>query len=286
MDKIRLGRIEYINCLPVYYAIENGAVPVEASMVKGPPTKLNRMFINGELDITPISSIEYARNSKIALILPNMSIGADGNVESILLFSKVPVTELEGRKVALTSSSATSVVLLKILFDHYYQVQVEYITQKPVLSEMLANTDAALLIGDDAMLARASMTEYDGKPLYLTDLGMAWKDFTGLRMVFALWVIHSNFVKEHTDEVEAISKAFNQAKEYGFNNVQGMVEKARIQTGLPVQVLEDYFKTIRYEFGQEEQKALLTYYDYAYKSGLIEERVKLNIWGENNWLAL
>lgn len=281
MKKIRLGQIDYINTLPVYYGIENGVVPVEASMVKGPPTKLNKMFVDGDLDITPISSIEFARNSEKAVILPNMSIGANGNVESILLFSKVPVTELEGKQVALTSSSATSVALLKILFDHYYQVQVEYLTQQPILEKMLNSADAALLIGDDAMLAVDSIKEYDGKPLYVTDLGKAWKEFTGLGMVYALWVIHGNFVKEHSDEVEAISQAFQKAKEYSFNHVSGMVDKAKQRTGLPQQVLEDYFKTIKYEFGKEEQKALLTYYDYAYKSGLIEERVKLNIWGES-----
>ncbi len=280
MEEIRLGQIDYINCLPVYYAVERGIVPFKVKMVKGPPTKLNEMFIEGKLDITPLSSIEFARHSDIAMILPNLSINADGNAESILLFSKVPVTELDGLRVCLPSSSATSVVLLKILFEHYYQVQVEYSVQKPIIDQMLKKTEAALLIGDDAMKARAGYLEWGGKPLYVTDLGWAWKEFTGQKMIYALWVIQTKFVQEYPADVEIISKAFVQAKDYGFANIPALVEKAYAKTGLPPQVLIEYFKTIQYEFGEAEQKALLTFYDYAYKSGLIKERVKLNIWGE------
>lgn len=280
MNKIRLGQVDYLNCYPVYYAIEHNQVPVHAKMIKGYPTKLNEMFLEGKLDITPISSIEFARNSDQAIILPNMSISADGDVQSILLFSKVPITELDGLNVCLTSSSATSVALLKILFEHYYQIQVQYTVQKPDLQQMLKKNDAALLIGDDALLARHGNLDYEGRPLFVIDLGHAWRDFTGLKMIYALWVIRSRFVEEHTAEIEAISKAFVDAKNFGFSHVSLLVDKAEQATGLPRPVLESYFQTIQYEFGADERKALLTYYDYAYKSGLINERVKLNIWGE------
>ncbi len=280
MRKIRLGYIDYINCLPVYYAIEQGQVPVSAEMVKGPPTKMNKMFIEGKLDITPISSIEFARHSEKAIILPEVSISADGAVESILLFSKVPVTELDGLRVSLTTSSATSAALLKILFEHYYHVGVEYSAEEPDLKRMLRHSDAALLIGDDAMLARETVRKSGSDSLHITDLGSAWKEFTGLRMIYALWVINRKFTAAHPEEVGSISKAFIEAKEYGFANVPDLVDRAHRKTGLPVKVLKEYFDTIKYSFGKEEQKALLTFYDYAYKSGLIEERVKLNIWGE------
>ena len=280
MSKIRLGYIDYINCLPVYYAIEQGQVPIAAKMVKGPPTKMNKMFIDGKLDITPISSIEFARHSEKAVILPEVSISADGAVESILLFSKVPVTELDGLKVSLPTSSATSVALLKILFEHYYHVEVRYSLEEPDLKQMLKESDAALLIGDDALLAGEAVRKQGGDSLHITDLGSAWKEFTGHQMTFALWVINRNFVEAHPEEVANISNAFIKAKEYGFANIPALVDQAHQKTGLPLKVLKRYFETIKYSFGEEEQKALLTFYDYAYKSGLIEERVKLNIWGE------
>lgn len=214
------------------------------------------------------------------MILPNMSISAEGNVESILLFSKVPVTEIDGLRVCLPSSSATSVVLLKILFEHYYQIQAQYSVQKPDLGQMLKKNDAALLIGDDALMARNSDMSWGRKSLFVTDLGRAWQEFTGQKMIYALWVIHKKFIEEHPDEIEAISRSFVEAKNFGFANTQLLIDKARVRTGLPEQVLQQYFGTVQYGFAEEEQKALLTYYDYAYKSGLIKERVKLNIWGE------
>lgn len=84
MSEVRLGQVEYINCIPVYHALEEGLLVGDIELVKGPPSKLNKMFLDGELDITPISSIEYARHANQCIILPNLSISADGRVESIL----------------------------------------------------------------------------------------------------------------------------------------------------------------------------------------------------------
>jgi chorismate dehydratase len=280
LSKIRLGQVEYINCLPLYYAIEQKLVPIDVKMIKGTPSKLNRMFLEGKIDITPISSIEFALNSESAVILPNMSISADGDVESILLFSKVPVTELDGLKISLSSSSATSVVLLKVLFEHYYHIQANFTVAKPDLQQMLEKADAALLIGDDALKAGVGNLKWGNGSLYVTDLGNAWKEFTGHKMVYALWVIRKSLVEEHPEVVETINKAFIEAKNYGFANVPALVEAAKERTGLSNTLLKKYFRTVSYDFGEEEKKALLAFYDYAYKSGLIKDRVKLNIWGE------
>lgn len=282
MRKLRLGMVDYINCLPVYHAIEEGYVPMEATLHKGVPAELNKLFITGKLDITPISSIEFARNSDKCMILPGLSISADGPVRSILLFSKVPVTELEGKKVCLTSSSATSVALLKILLEHYYHVNVEYVTQKPVLNEMLKNSDAALLIGDDAMKANSVEARFEDQPLFVTDLGEIWKEFTGLKMVYALFVIRKDYVEKYPENIPVIVEQLHKSREIDLTRIPEMVAKAGKNSKLSKKSLFEYFDTIRHEFTEDYQHALLTYYDYAYKSGLIKERVKLNIWGEHN----
>lgn len=280
MSGLRLGQVEYINCLPVYHALEEGILPFDGELVKGPPTLLNRMFLSGELDITPISSIEYARNMDKCIILPNLSISADGRVASILFFHRVPITELEGKKICITTSSATSVVLLRVLFEHYYHVDVEFCPKEPDLVTMLAQGDAALLIGDDAMQAHQRVIQ-GGWPIQVTDVGEAWKQFTGEKMVYALWVIRREFAETHPEEVNQVSQLLYQAKLTGLEHIPALIRKAQRRTGLPVPVLEDYFVTIRHEFDEDYRRALLTYYDYAYKSGLIEERVKLRVWGED-----
>ncbi|MBO8137765.1 MAG: menaquinone biosynthesis protein [Desulfotomaculum sp.] len=279
MTKLRLGQVDYINCMPVYHALEEGQIPLDATVVKGTPAKLNKMFLNGELDITPISSIEYARHASECFILPNLSISSDGRVGSIFLFSKVPVTELDGKQVALTTSSATSVALLKILFEHYYHVDVEYSTMEPDLDGMLQNADAALLIGDDAMLANQRVS-VEQLPINVTDLGEAWKEFTGEKMVFAVWVIRKDYAEHNKDQVTVITETLYRSKLIGTKQLETLIDIAARKSGLPRELLTEYFQLINHEFDEDYRRALITFYDYAYKSGLIEERVRLNVWGE------
>ncbi|MDI6709605.1 MAG: menaquinone biosynthesis protein [Bacillota bacterium] len=279
MAFIRLGRVDYLNCLPVYYPLERGWVPIDATLTGGVPTGLNRLFLEGKLEITPISSIEYARHPDRCVILPDISIASDGRVGSIFLFSRGPVTELDGRHVALPDTSATSVVLLKVLFHHYYHVEATYETMPDDLDRMLAVSDAALLIGDNAMRARLRVEEA-GSPLVVTDLGQAWKDFTGDPMVFALWVIRRDFAYRDPESTRAAAGALLTAKRVGAAQTPTLVDVAHRRTGLPRPVLEDYFRIIRHELDADYRRGLLTYYDYAYKSGLIEERVRLDIWGD------
>ncbi|MDD4169598.1 MAG: menaquinone biosynthesis protein [Desulfotomaculaceae bacterium] len=279
MSRIRLGQVDYLSCLPIYHPLEEGLLPLEAELVKGPPTTLNRLLLSDQLDVTPMSSIEYARNVDHCLILPDLSISADGRVESTLLFSKVPVTELDGKKICLTSSSATAVALLKILFEHYYHLDVEFETVPPNLESMMERVDGALLIGDDAMRAHQFVINRNG--LYqVTDLGEAWKQFTGAKMVYALWVVRRDYAERDAESVDLLGKTLLDALKIGFAQYPSLMAKAQQRSGLPQSVIEDYFQIMQYELGEESRKALLTFYDYAYKSGLIDERACLHVWGE------
>ncbi|HOV79605.1 MAG TPA: menaquinone biosynthesis protein [Bacillota bacterium] len=277
MSRLRLGQVDHINCLPVYHAIEEGLLPLKVELVKGSPVYLNRLFLEGKLDITPVSSIEFARNADFCYILPEISISADGRVENILFFSKVPVTELDGKKISLTESSATSAALLKVLFDHYYHVDVQFETSGSDLQGMLEKTDGALLIGDDAMQAKVRER---GIRCHVTDLGQAWKQLTGEKMVYAVWVVRKEYAESNPDEVSLVSKFLVESKNIGLSQVPSLVNKAKKRSGLPKHVIAGYFEAFRYDFDENCRRALLMFYDYAYKSGLIDERVKLRVWGE------
>ncbi|MGB9804229.1 menaquinone biosynthetic enzyme MqnA/MqnD family protein [Desulfofundulus sp.] len=279
MNGLRLGQVEYLNCLPVYHALEEGLLPLDGELVKGPPTRLNHMFLEGALHCTPLSSIEYARHAGDCFILPHLSIASDGRVASILFFSYLPITELDGKKVCVTTASATSVVLLRILFEHYYHVEAEFHPVKADLKTMLEMGDGALLIGDDAMLAHQQVIREE-LPLFITDLGEAWKDFTGEKMVYAVWVVRKQFAEVHPRETDALAELLYRSREIGMADLPVLLKKAHWLTGLPLPVLKDYFRIIHYDFDGDYRRALLTFYDYAYKSGIIEERVKLLVWGE------
>ncbi|OPZ74911.1 MAG: Chorismate dehydratase [Firmicutes bacterium ADurb.Bin456] len=279
MSGLRLGQVEYFSCLPVYYALEEGVLPLEAELVKGSPAHLNRLFLDGELEVTSLSSIEYARNSDRCLILPELSIGSDGRVANILFFSKIPVTELEGKKVFLAEPAATSVVLLKVLFDHYYHVDVQFETASHDLDKMMSVADGALLIGDEAVLAHQRIRE-KRLPYLVTDLGEAWGQFTGEKMVYALWVARRDYAEANPEKVKKLVRVLLESRKIGMGALPQIIARAKENSPLPLPVIEDCFKTIRYEFDDSYQHALLTFYNYAYKSGLIEDRVRLRFLGE------
>jgi chorismate dehydratase len=108
---MRLGRIPYINCYPIYGAIDRGLVPLSAEIVTGTPAELNDLLVAGELDVSVISAVEYARHAKHLVLLPDLAISCDGPVRSVMLFSKRPIWELTDQTVLLTASSRTSVAL-------------------------------------------------------------------------------------------------------------------------------------------------------------------------------
>src|SRR5213593_4295998 len=147
---------------PVFYRLD-----AEVEEIQGVPTELNRRVLAGELDIAPISSIEYARNADRLRILPRLCVGSEGAVDSIQLVSKTPLEHV--RTVAVTPESATSVVLTKVLLPEASLVPFD----EPA--------EARLLIGDAALKSAFE----DPTPHY--DLGRLWLERTGLPMVFAVW---------------------------------------------------------------------------------------------------
>ena len=191
----------------------------------------------------------------------------------------MPVTELEGKKVCLTETSATSVVLLKILFDHYYHVDVQFETAPSDFDRMMLKADGALLIGDEAILAHQRVKEKH-LPYQVTDLGDAWKQFTGEKMVYAIWVVRRDYAEANPMKAKELAKTLLESKKIGMSRLPEIIALAQKKSPLPVSVIKDYFKRIRYEFDESDRHALLTFYNYAYKSGLIEDRVRLRFLGE------
>lgn len=272
---IRLGYIDYLNCLPVYFGIEQGAVELDVTVQKGPPSALNRAFREGRLDVTPVSSIEYARHAADCVIIPGLSISADGRVASILLFHRRPLEELDGRPVALTASSATSVVLTRIILELRYGVRPAYRVAPPDLDAMLAEHDAALLIGDDALLAAQAYPEIPH-----VDLGAEWKAFTGYPMVYALWVARRELAEADPAALRRVVRVFHASQEYAWDRRPEMVAEAVARRGLPPDVVDDYFDLIRHEFGPRYRRGLVAFYEYARRLGELDAVPPLRVWGE------
>jgi aminodeoxyfutalosine synthase len=129
----RLGHIQFINCLPLYYGHREERRAARRRPREGRPARSRAMLLAGELDVAPIPAIEYARHADELVLLPDIAISSDGEVQSILLLSKVPPNELGGRTVALTDTSRTSQVLARVLLERHWGAAATYVEMPPDL---------------------------------------------------------------------------------------------------------------------------------------------------------
>lgn len=279
MADLKLGVVEYINCWPVHYGFDYDEIDIEAEIVAGPPAELNEMFLRGEIDITPMSSIEYARNFDDCYILPDLAIASDGPVGSLFLFSELEIEDFNGKTVALPKDSRATVALLKILLERYYQVDVDYITCEQNLDYMLDIADAALLIGDPAL---NGYIEHRNSELKITDLGGAWKNLTGEKMVYAIWVIRKKFADKHPELVDEISDKLLESKRLGLDQFELLAKKASEEMDIPEDIGLRYFQSLRYDFDTGYQRGVMEYFTDAYELGLVKKEPKLHIWGETD----
>lgn len=271
---LRLGHIIYSNCYPPHAGILTGNVAFPYKLVEGIPTQLNRLLYEGGVDVSPSSSVEYAMNPGRYLLMPDLSITSKSRVMSILLESKVPIEELQNRVVALTSASATSVVLLRILLEIRYGAKPGYLMYEQGAEEPPERADAVLTIGDLA-IRKSAVSGY----AYRYDLGKLWHEFTGLPFVFALW--HVNDRKNVHYEIGRLYDILMESRAFGLSHLDDIAKGETGRFGIPAPVLMEYWKLFSYGFGEEEQKGLLTFYGYAAEIGAIEAVKELRFWSKD-----
>lgn len=273
---MRIGQTFFKNTDFIYYAIQNGAVKLDGALLNSTlhaahPPQLGRMLLRGEIDVAPASSIIYAQHSDEFLLLPNFSISALGETRSILLFSEQcdSLEELEGKKVAVPGTSASSSALLQILLK-IRNIHVELVHQeKPRIKDMLAIADAALLIGDDALVANS------GRNRILCDLGEKWEAATGKKMVYALWLIRKKFAEENTEQLVSFYKKLRNSREYACKNVDSISKELASKLGIPAKLMKGHLLKLDYGFDKESEKGLKEYFRHAKKFGIIKDLPEL-----------
>jgi len=272
MNKPSLGDINFINCLPLHYGLVQGGFGSPVNVHSGIPTELNALVIAGELDVSPVSSIIYARNSEKLLLLPNVSISAQGGLQSIVLVSKYPINQLGQARIALTAKSATSHGLLKIIMSHAYQAAPDYfISSLSLVDGVLDDAQAVLFIGDDAL--HAYHHRVPGYHYY--DLGAEWRAMTGLAMVYAVWVVNRQFANRHAELVQLVYRQVIGGFAYGLANLSAAARTLGDNVAFSTQQIINYINLLNYEFTPDHEQALLTYYKLAYDLGLIHHVPKI-----------
>jgi chorismate dehydratase len=238
---IRLGRISYVNMAPIFHRLD-----ADVDEVTGVPTDLNARLLAGDLDLAPISSIEYARHADRLRILPRLCVGSEGAVDSIQLVSRLPLEHV--RTIAVTPESATSVVLTKVLLP-----EAEHVT-------LGAPADATLLIGDAALKSAFE----DPTPHH--DLGKLWLERTGLPMVFAVWACGEPLAEGLAELEDALVASVRVARA----EPERLAREASERYGYPPGFLARYFEKLRYSFGPRERAGLMTFLELAHEAGELD----------------
>jgi chorismate dehydratase len=239
---MRIGRIGYINCYPVYGAIDRGLVPVPGELVTGTPSELNDLLAAGELDLSAVSAVEYARNAAAYRLLPDLAVSSDGPVRSVMLFARRPVEELHQATILLSASSRTSVYLLRLLCAERWAISPRFAEARAEAADLehlvRLPHDAVLVIGDPALILGGR-----GAYPYAYDLGEAWKQWTGLPFVFAVWAARREVDPER---VRAAHQALLESRRWGLAHLDELARQAAAATGLDTGVCRQYFDGLDY----------------------------------------
>ncbi|MFA7405706.1 MAG: menaquinone biosynthesis protein [Pelobacteraceae bacterium] len=267
---LKIGQIEYANCSPLFSVLQEKFTCSGYEFVKGVPAELNRMLRAGEIDVCPSSSIEYAYHPERYTILPHLAIASIGPVASVLLFSKVPVEKLDGRKILLSSESATSVNLLKILLSQRFNCSCNFVVSQQSSTVSDDDSAALLLIGDSAL--RASM-EHPVEFVY--DLGEMWYEWTGYPFVFALWLCR-NEIAEGV-ELKSLARQLVQAKQLVPEHLEQIATEAKEACWMGHDRLMSYWrKNISYNLDERAKTGLMLYYSKCFENRLISSAPMLN----------
>jgi chorismate dehydratase len=264
---MRLGRIGYINCYPVYGAIDRGIVGVAAELVTGTPSELNDLLVAAELDLSVISAVEYARHARDLVLLPDIAISSDGPVKSVILYSRRAVGQLDGRTVLVSAASRTSVALLELLCRHVWKVQPRLAQARAEASDLdnLANLphDAVLVIGDPALL----LGERRAYP-YAYDLGAEWKRWTGLPFVFAVWAARRS---AESGAVRRAHQTLLTSRAWGLAHLELLADEAARSCTVPRATCLEYLSGLDYGFTYKHLAGLTDFFRRLAQDGTVPD---------------
>jgi chorismate dehydratase len=265
MTKAGLGRIDYLNVLPIYFALERVFGENGFHLVRGTPVELNDLMRRGQVDLGSISAMEYGRAWRDYFLLPDLSISSKGAVGSVLLFSRVPFSRLGGRTIRVSAASASGAALLKVLMAELFEVEPRY-QRGPLVNASLREVTAVLAIGDEALRLKGA-----GVMPFELDLGEAWQELTGLPFVFGVWAVRRDFARAQPEATAALHRLLLRSRDWGLGS---LAELSRIAAGpfgmTPTQILA-YFQQLDYSLDPEHEEGLATFFHYLYNLGELDE---------------
>ena len=257
LKQLRIGAVGYLNARPLTWALDRE--PSRWRVRYDVPAVCAALLHDGEVDLGLIPSIEYLQSDDYRFV-PGVGIGSRGPVASVALYTRKPVEEI--RRIALDTSSRTSVTLIQVLCRHHFHISPSFVPHGPDLAAMTSTCDAGLLIGDPAFDA-----DHDALGLRKIDLGEVWTQMTGLPFIYAAWTGRPGAVDARVVEslqqaqADGVRAREEIAAEYGAGDVARAARAAVY--------LRD---NVKYGLGAQEAAGLQMFLDLAAEMGLAPRR--------------
>jgi chorismate dehydratase len=263
LAKLRVGIVNFLNSKPLAWGFLKGHHADLFAPSYHPPALVARLLGQGNLDIGLIPSVEVQRIPGLK-VLPDLCIASRHEVRSVLLVSRCPIAQI--RRVSLDQNSRTSAALLRILLHEMHGLDPEYVHERPDAERMLAESDAALLIGDPAL-------KIDRSRYSVIDLAGEWSRLTGLPFVFAVWAVRPEV------ELPDLPFYFKSSLRYGLSSLDTLVREAAAELSLDSSEVRAYLTdNLQYFLRTEELAGLEEFYRRAHLNGLILEPRPIDFW--------
>ncbi len=269
--KLKMGKINYINAFPVYYGIDQdeNLLPDWIELIAEPPSDLNRRLVKGEIQISPISSAFYGMHHEELLLLPDLSISCHGKVMSVVLMSRYPIEDLDGKTVILTQESETSAAFVKMILLERDIHPVFETRRVKKLPDVKNSADAVLVIGDTA-LKEPWESVFD----FRIDLGDMWYEMTGMPFVFAVWAVRRTFAQKKPEIVNKVIDLLLESKRQGDGHMNQIIRRGADTLGLKESYIKEYYDCLFCDFDIRKIEALECFFRFLHTQGIFEEEVK------------
>jgi chorismate dehydratase len=261
---VRVGAVSYLNARPLVRGLERSSERFDIRFDL--PSRCASLLHSGAIDLGLIPSVEYLGGDY--RVVPGIGVVSDGAVASVAMFTRAPVAGI--RSLALDTSSRTSVALIKVLCARYFRIAPVFVSAGPDLAAMIAEADAALLIGEPALLA-----PYESLGLEKIDLGAAWKKMTGLPFVYAFWAGTPGILTPA--DVGVLQRARDEGRRASDDVAARYFAGDPEKQELGAAYLRD---CIRYEVGERERTALERFFALAAEIGAAPPTRPLRFYGE------
>jgi len=273
---LKVGIVEFINTAPFYVPWKEKGSPSGWEVVEGAPTKLNELLKKGAIQAGLISSFSYGENFLDYSILPDISISATGPVGSVMLLSEEPISSLRGATITVTTRSATSVMLLRIILEEFLGLGRGFRLLPGTLEDAKTLSSPYLAIGDEALrLARSAPARFR------YDLAKVWMDYTSTPFVFAVLAVRKDVALRNPRLFNDLYWHIISCLDKGKKDLGRISEIVAPRIPMDPEDCLSYLKGIEFDLGEEKRQGLMRFFRILYELGVYKNMPEIDIFKDH-----